>query len=215
MREASWWIAVGLLAITALTFLIAMAAFFKSRPGWTSLRLTLCVSIAGGLAALFDSLASRIAVPGPRLAAGSLLILAAQALFWAAARAHGSDRPSAAFATGPPPSLTCRGPYRWVRHPFYVAYVLAFAAAATFSWRWLHWLIPLWMLMLYSLAAFQEERAILASPLSAAYQDYRSRVGMFLPRWTALSENVGVEQSTRHTVVELESGNHRPPAAAG
>jgi hypothetical protein len=79
---------------------------------------------------------------------------------------------------------------------------------------WLHWLIPLWMLMLYSLAAFQEERAILASPLSVAYQYYRSRVGMFLPRWTALRPNLA-SSTTRHTIVELESGNHRPPAAAG
>lgn len=196
MRDASWWIAVGLLAITALTFLIAMAAFFKSRPGWTSLRLTLCVSIVGGLAALVGSLAGRIAVPGPRLAAGSLLILAAQALFWTAARAHGPERPSAAFATGAPASLTCRGPYRWVRHPFYVAYVLAFAAAATFSGQWLHWMISLWMLTLYSLAAVQEERAILASPLSAAYQHHRSHAGMFLPRWTVLCPHVWVKHST-------------------
>ena len=34
-------------------------------------------------------------------------------------RKHGANRPSAAFATDAPSTLTQSGPYRWVRHPFY------------------------------------------------------------------------------------------------
>jgi protein-S-isoprenylcysteine O-methyltransferase Ste14 len=183
VRDPTWWIAVGLTTATALTFIVAMVAFFKSRQGVTTLRLTLCVSIAGGLTTIFGSLAGRADVTGLPVVSGSLLALAAQALFWWAVRAHGANRPSAAFATDAPSTLTQIGPYRWVRHPFYVAYVLGFAAGAAFTGQGWPWLIPAWMSALYHFAARQEETVILASPLAPAYHDYRSRVGAFVPRW--------------------------------
>jgi len=39
------------------------------------------------------------------------------------------------------------------------------------------------MWVLYNIAARQEERVILASPLAPAYHVYRCRVGAFVPQW--------------------------------
>lgn len=182
MHEPSWWVAIGLTSVTALVFVASMVGFFRARRGHMPLRLVLVASIAGGLVAVFAPLAGRVEIGEPAFAIGCGLLVMAQALFWWAVAAHGTIRPSGAFAVDPPETLTVRGPYRLVRHPFYLAYVLAFAGGAALTEaRWV-WLVPAWLGILYVVAARQEERLILASPLGRVYSEYMERIGGFVPR---------------------------------
>jgi protein-S-isoprenylcysteine O-methyltransferase Ste14 len=95
-------------------------------------------------------------------------------------------RPSLAFSSDAPTLLLADGPYRYVRHPFYAAYLLYWLAGAA-ALREL-WLVPAVAAVaaLYVLAALMEERKFERSAMVQAYGAYRRSTGMFLPRLKAL-----------------------------
>lgn len=81
-----------------------------------------------------------------------------------------------------PKQIVTYGPYRWVRHPFYVSFILlsigsalivrdAITAAA----------VPLGLLSL-DWTVRNEERKLLDSTLGGEYGAYRARTGRFVPR---------------------------------
>lgn len=74
--------------------------------------------------------------------------------------------------------LVTHGPYRWVRHPMYLA-VLAFTAAfavAGDAWQWAAWAAL--VAVLYA-KAVREERGLAA--MHAGYAAYRSRTRAIIP----------------------------------
>jgi protein-S-isoprenylcysteine O-methyltransferase Ste14 len=82
-----------------------------------------------------------------------------------------------------PDELCEAGPYRWVRHPLYISYLIAYLAAFIALPHWITALMFLVNCVLMVLAARGDERQIAESPLAAAYASYRQRAGMFVPRW--------------------------------
>jgi protein-S-isoprenylcysteine O-methyltransferase Ste14 len=75
-------------------------------------------------------------------------------------------------------TLVTRGPYRWIRHPMYLAVLVAMAAfcAAGDAWQW-----ALWAALLAVLAAKarREEKGLaIAHP---GYAGYRARTRAILP----------------------------------
>lgn len=113
---------------------------------------------------------------------GALLYLGALALFWWSVAANRARPLAFAFASDRPEHLVTVGPYRYIRHPFYTAYTLAWIAGAV--------VVPApWLLLtaavmfgLYWGAARREEAGFAASALAAAYAHYRRRSGMFFPK---------------------------------
>ena len=93
---------------------------------------------------------------------------------------------SAAFSSDLPVLLVSHGPYRFIRHPFYLAYLLAHAVPLAASRS--AWALPGLLLMsgIYLRAALLEERKFLASPLAEAWRQHQQRTGRFLPRWQTL-----------------------------
>ncbi len=103
-------------------------------------------------------------------------------VFWYAVRAVRGHALAYAFAPSQSREVIQRGPFAWVRHPFYSAYVIAWLAGCVATLQW--WLlvptaITTWLLVR---AANSEEAAFLASPMAEAYRAYQSRTGRFLPR---------------------------------
>jgi protein-S-isoprenylcysteine O-methyltransferase Ste14 len=81
-----------------------------------------------------------------------------------------------------PEALCDEGPYRYIRHPIYLSYALAFLAVLV---ALPHWITALTFLFNFALtvgAARSDERVLAASALAADYASYRERTGMFLPR---------------------------------
>ena len=115
--------------------------------------------------------------------AGVVLYGAAGALFtWAAKSVRGKAF-SLAYCSGAPRVVVSSGPYRWVRHPFYLSYTLAWIAGVVATADiWLLFTVAI-MLGFYVGAAFDEERRMLRGPAAAQYRAYRRHVGLLLPRF--------------------------------
>ena len=78
-------------------------------------------------------------------------------------------------------TLVTRGPYRWIRHPFYVSMALATLASALIAANWFIFVAGLVVFSLLALRSRVEEEQ-LAARFGDAYLDYRKRTGRFLPR---------------------------------
>jgi protein-S-isoprenylcysteine O-methyltransferase Ste14 len=112
-----------------------------------------------------------------------ILFAGALAVFTWAIKATRKTPPTLAFDTDQPSFLLHQGPYRYVRHPFYLAYIMFWIATALAAHTLLAWAAPAIMTSLYIHAATREERKFAMSELSAAYATYRTQAGMFLPRF--------------------------------
>lgn len=142
------------------------------------------IEAAGGVGLLAGAalIARRGHVPLPWDASAVILAAASAGLFASGVSHVGRLTLTAAFSDDVPVRLITSGPYRWLRHPFYAAYVLAqlFVLAAAAS----PWAVPLCLAMasLYTTAARREERKFATSALSDEYARYASRTEAFLPR---------------------------------
>lgn len=85
-----------------------------------------------------------------------------------------------------PAQLVTWGPYRWVRHPFYAAFLLALTGAALLCPHAGTGAALGWGLATLHLTAAREERRLRASRLGGRYAAYMHRVGRFVPRLLSL-----------------------------
>lgn len=109
------------------------------------------------------------ATPGTVLAALPLLLLGTALHFWA----KGCLRQNR--------EVSQIGPYRYVRHPFYLANALIDASLAIMSGWWLLELtLPVWWLAVY-LPVIRGEEAYLLSTFGDGYRDYQRRVPGLIP----------------------------------
>lgn len=114
--------------------------------------------------------------------AASVLSVGSLALFIWTVRTTRDAGFALAFAGAQSPKLLTIGPFRYIRHPFYTAYLIFWLGTffATSSSLSLSGFIVL--LVCYVLAAREEERIMSRGQLAAEYAAYASQTGMFLPR---------------------------------
>lgn len=101
------------------------------------------------------------------------------------------DRLTVAFSEDRPGHLITRGPYRFVRHPFYLSYMLFWLAGAMATSSLLPWLVFVLMAGIYVFAARTEERKFCVSELQDEYREYVAATGMFFPRVRFLWKSFG------------------------
>jgi hypothetical protein len=77
--------------------------------------------------------------------------------------------------------LAREGPYRWVRHPFYLANLLVETGLLLFAGAW--WAVPVYLAVAHFAyhAAMDEEEADLAALHGEAWRDYAARVPRIVP----------------------------------
>lgn len=114
--------------------------------------------------------------------AGLVLQLLSAALFFAAIRASRAARLKFVFDSKVPETLVDTGPYRFIRHPFYVSYVIFWAGWAVATWSPFSLICVLALTTLYVRAARGEERSFADTPMAEAYAAYSARTGFFWPR---------------------------------
>ena len=170
-----------LLCTAALAaFSWGMVRFFHTTSGYTPhTRLVAALGFASAVCHVHAIWTSTARWPSGLAAA--VLYLAAIALFFWAIRSCGRQRLTAIFERDVPQWLVQKGPYRLVRHPFYVAYTLSWLAGWIASRSWLALGSTIMMATTYIIAAASEERKFRTSPLAAAHAAYCKRTGFMFP----------------------------------
>ena len=117
----------------------------------------------------------------PGWVAGCFLFAGSAGLWgWTLAETRATPPPLA--FTGDEPRLVLNaGPYRWVRHPFYSAYLLFWTGTAAATPGLSGWAAVLILGAVYVVAARHEEGKFARSALAGRYAAYAARTGMFLP----------------------------------
>ena len=78
-------------------------------------------------------------------------------------------------------TLVMHGPYRWVRHPFYVTVALLILSVTLLTANWLIGLSGLVVMTLLVVRTTKEEQ-MLVERFGNGYRDYTARTGRFVPR---------------------------------
>jgi len=171
------------LGLSFYYFVLAGARTFEVNPGdeTPSGIAQFSFLITGTLGTLF--LNFRNPLPFGNAIASAALLLAALSIYeWA--RRTVRDRRFHLAWTGDVPEAVCdQGPYRHIRHPFYSSYILAFVAVAVAYPGPISLAILLLNVVLFVHAAVTDERDLANSELAPDYAAYRTRTGMFLPRF--------------------------------
>jgi protein-S-isoprenylcysteine O-methyltransferase Ste14 len=177
-----WRAACLILLLTCLaSFYWGVRRFFSQPSGYTlGMRLVQMSGILFTGLHIYALLASP-SVTATRAALAVLVYLTAFSLFWWAQRTHGRRPLSAIFSSDVPAHLVQDGPYRFIRHPFYTSYLLAWFAGWVATAEWYILVTFLIMLAVYLRAAWLEEAKFGGSTLTGDYQAYRARTGLFLP----------------------------------
>ena len=112
-----------------------------------------------------------------------LLMLVFAVLLWAwTLRVTRRTPPTLAFTGDRPTVLFKEGPYRWVRHPFYTAYLAFWTGTLVADGSPASALCLVVIGCIYVAAALHEERKFLSSGLAGPYRGYAALTGMFLPK---------------------------------
>jgi protein-S-isoprenylcysteine O-methyltransferase Ste14 len=92
------------------------------------------------------------------------------------------DRDFYIALSGEVPKAVCdKGPYRFVRHPFYLSYMMAFLAVAIAFPSFIVGAVCLLNIGLFLYMAIDDERVLLGSALAADYRAYQARAARFVP----------------------------------
>ena len=79
-------------------------------------------------------------------------------------------------------TLVTRGPYRWVRHPFYDAMALFILAIALLAANWFMLISGAVVIILLGIRSATEEAQLLER-FGEPYRTYKDNTGRFLPKW--------------------------------
>lgn len=133
----------------------------------------------------------------PTALAGALCFVCSKALFWRCVKENKNTPLTLAYSPDLPSHVVRTGPYRWVRHPFYVSYLLGYIAGVLATGQPLLLAIVFGMGVIYYHAARTEEGKFARSPMRDAYAAYKARTGMFFPKFWAFSASEVEETSAR------------------
>ncbi len=84
-------------------------------------------------------------------------------------------------------TLVTNGPYRWVRHPFYVTAALLMGSVTLLTANWLIGVSSLLVFVLLAIRSPKEEQMLIAR-FGDQYRNYMAMTGRFFPRITASKE---------------------------
>lgn len=159
-KHLRWWLTGAPFGLAVLGIVLAWA---EASP-----RLA---SGTGVLATVLDIAGMLVTVGAIALIAATIAIHRVPLALW-----HQDDDRNA------PVHIVTYGPYAWVRHPFYVAFILLLAGAASIARDPITLVaLPLGLFVL-DWTARTEEKKLLASELGDEYGAYRDRTGRFVPR---------------------------------
>jgi protein-S-isoprenylcysteine O-methyltransferase Ste14 len=74
------------------------------------------------------------------------------------------------------------GPYRWMRHPIYTAYLLSYIGGGLLSSNWVLTVVPVLMYAIMVVIRMGKEEKIMEEQFGQRYIEYEKKTGRLLPR---------------------------------
>lgn len=175
------WISWAMLVPFLWFTVFARRTFRFTGTGGLGVRLAALSMMSGFWLAIW---AGRHAPYDPeRWAVGLFVAVGAIALYESARRVVTGRGFCVALSGEVPPAVCTDGPYRYMRHPVYTSYLLAFLALLIAFPGPETGFVFLANLAFFVYVAADEERTIARSKLAQAYASYREGTGMFIPRF--------------------------------
>jgi protein-S-isoprenylcysteine O-methyltransferase Ste14 len=176
------WALAGTGGVTLIVFAVALQNFFVQPPVLSRGQrffqdLSVALGVTHGLALLvLDSVSDVWA------GVGVAMYSVALALFLAAIEAARRVPMTRTFVYEPKCStILTEGPYRFIRHPIYLSYSLAWSAAPVATHNvWLG-LTAIGMIACYMVSARDEERMLLSGLRGAEYRQWQARTWRLIP----------------------------------
>ncbi len=187
MRVASWqFLNFILFVLCFASFTWGTYCFFLTRgsdvPIWGKATRLCTVLLVTVQLMLFLPKEDGSNSPSMYVAAG--FYTASLLLFWSAVQANRERPLTHCFSQNEPEHIIMTGPYRLIRHPFYVSYLIAWTAGIFAADSTVILFGASLMLFLYWRAAYLEEEAFLNSKLRDTFIAYKATTGFFLPKLT-------------------------------
>jgi protein-S-isoprenylcysteine O-methyltransferase Ste14 len=177
---------VFVLALSFYYFILAGGRTFEVNPGdeMSSAVAQFSFLFTGTLATFVLALGRPLPLWN---AVASIVLLIASLLLYEWARHVITHRRFHLAWTGDVPEEVCSdGPYRYVRHPLYASYILAFGAVSAAFPTLATLAILAGNVALFLHAAVMDERSLAQSELAPDYALYKGVTGMFLPHLRAV-----------------------------
>lgn len=102
-------------------------------------------------------------------------------LFWYAKKTIERVKFDVIFSQKAPEVLVTKGPYRYIRHPFYTSYMTAYLGLIILNYNLVVSFLAGILIADYILAAKNEEKKFLNSSFSDEYKTYKAKTKMFFP----------------------------------
>ena len=115
---------------------------------------------------------------------GAILYTISIFLFWHSIYINRKNKLTLAYMDDEPKFLVQNGAYKFVRHPFYLAYIITWFATPLILLEPLLLITSFIMLFTYIGSAIMEENKFSYSPLSEDYKVYKKNTGMLVPKLT-------------------------------
>ena len=179
------WVLLAVAAATAVIIAVALQDFFIDSRNNPRIRALQDVGVAFAVVHFFGLILLGSAGP-PWAAAGIVMYVLAALLFLSALEsARRVQLPRTLVDDPMPTALITTGPFAFVRHPFYLAYSLAWMAAPVATHGPMITLFGVAAVATYIVAARREERQLEAH-FGDTYRAYRAKAGLLLPSIPAL-----------------------------
>lgn len=170
---------VGLLIFAAISS--AVKFHFASASMSRGMKAISILSLANAAAFSYAVSQQQTQTVQPLAIGLALMVTGGALFFWSLATTRFAAL-HLAFDNQCPSSLIRSGPYRYVRHPFYAAYLLFWLGCAVSAQHILSTALLLILGTIYAVAAVSEERAFDTSPHAQDYSAYRQTAGLFWPK---------------------------------
>jgi protein-S-isoprenylcysteine O-methyltransferase Ste14 len=176
------WMLAGAGGATLIVFAVALQNFFVQPPTLTRAQrlfqdVSVVVGLTHGLALLILDSAGEV-----WSAIGIAMYAVALALFLAAIEAARRVPLTRTFVYSPRcDTILTQGPYRFIRHPIYLSYSLAWLAAPIAMHSIVLGITAVFMIPCYVISARDEERILATGPKAAEYATLRARTWRMIP----------------------------------
>lgn len=179
----NWSIVLTLITMVNLSSFMLGAILFFSKKGKLSLKQIVLIISSFSIYFLQVFFLSRLESTNILIMSISLVCLTLSFfMFFSCVKVNTRKKLSPIYSLDSPEHIQTQGLYKFVRHPFYVSYILTYLGGVIAYFHPVFFITFFIVCFIYYDAAKTEENKFAISSLSNEYEKYKEETGMFLPK---------------------------------